>query len=189
MEPQPPSEFVLSLRLPELGHKDAANDLLPLVYDELKKLAAVHMVGEGPNITLQPTALVHEAYLKLVGKGDPGWNGKAHFFGAAAKAMRQVLVDRSRRNGALKHGGGWKRRTLDDIDGTPGLAVDEYDFVALDDALNELEKDHADVVQVVNLRFFAGLSIVDTARLMQMTDDVVTVKWKFAKAWLLRRLK
>ena len=189
MEPQEPSDVVLSLRLTDDGHKDAAKDLLPLVYKELRNLAEVKMIGEGPQVTLQPTALVHEAYMKLVGKGDPGWRGKAHFFGAAAKAMRQVLVERSRRNNALKNGGGWKRRPLEDIEGSPDLAVDQYDFVALDDALNELEREHADVVQIVNLRFFAGLSIVETAKLMQMSDDVVTTKWKFAKAWLIRRLK
>jgi RNA polymerase sigma factor (TIGR02999 family) len=187
MESHEPGDVRVSLRLTN-GHKSTAEDLLPLVYDELRKLAAVRMVGEGPQVTLQPTALVHEAYVRLVGGGDPGWNGKAHFFGAAAKAMRQVLVDRSRWNHALKHGGGWKRRSMKELDCSCELAVDEYDFVALDDALKVLEKDHADAVQVVNLRFFAGLSIEDTAKLMQVSDDVVTKKWLFAKAWLHRRL-
>ncbi|MBX3378307.1 MAG: hypothetical protein KF678_15030 [Phycisphaeraceae bacterium] len=187
MEPQEPSDVRVSLRLNN-GHKSSAEALLPLVYDELRKLAAVRMVGEGPQVTLQPTALVHEAYVKLVGSGDPGWNGKAHFFGAAAKAMRQVLVDRSRRNHALKNGGGWRRRDMENLEGSSELAVDEFDFVALDDALNVLEKDHADMVQIVSLRFFAGLSIEDTAKLMQVSDEVVKQKWAFAKAWLHRRL-
>lgn len=180
--------FVVQLQLAGTGHKQAAADLLPLVYDELRKVAAVRLVRGAPQPTLQPTALVHEAYLRLVGSGDPGWNGKHHFFGAAAKAMRNILVDRAKHRGSIKHGGGMRRVGMDAIDGSPTLLVDEIDFVGLDKALTEFESVSPEEAKVVMLRYFAGLSEVETAQVMELSVTTVRRRWTYAKAWLHRKL-
>src|SRR5262245_34693926 len=141
------------------GDSGAARELLPLVYDELRKLAKARLARERANVTLQPTALVHEAYLRLVGGADVAWDGRGHFFAAAARAMRQILVDRARHRGRIKRGGGQKRIELDDA----ALAVEppSTDMLALNDALDRLEKSDARKSEVVMLRYFAGLSIED----------------------------
>jgi RNA polymerase sigma factor (TIGR02999 family) len=161
---------------------------LPLVYDELRKVAAVRLVRSAPQATLQPTALVHEAYLRLVGSGDPGWNGKRHFFGAAARAMRNILVDRAKQKAAVKRGGGLRRVGMDAIDTSPGLAIEEIDFVGLDSALTEFERVSSEATQVVMLRYFAGLSETETAKMMGLSVTTVRRRWAYAKAWLHRRL-
>ncbi|MHC4320071.1 MAG: sigma-70 family RNA polymerase sigma factor [Planctomycetota bacterium] len=164
------------------GDGRASDQLLPLVYDELRKLAGRRMAREQPGQTLQPTALVHEAYLRLVGSGQAEWNSRGHFFAAAAEAMRRILVDRARRRGRIRHGGGRKR--------IPGsmeeIAADEEsaDLVVLDDALRRLEKEDERVSRIVMLRFFAGLSVEDTAKALAISPTTVKRDWAFARAWL-----
>ena len=163
------------------GDRHASEELLPLVYDELRRLAEARMGLESPQ-TLQPTALVHEAYLRLVGDDGAEWDGRAHFFGAAANAMRRILIDRARRVQSAKHGGGRERVAL-----TEAEQVDELDtasLVALDDALDELQRRDQRKGQIVMLRFFAGLSIADTAAALGLSPATVKSEWRFARAWL-----
>src|SRR5947208_1511209 len=142
------------------GDRQAAADLLPLVYDELRKLAAARMAAESPGQTLQPTALVHEAYLRLVGPADGAkWDGRGHFFAAAAEAMRRILVDTARRKGRDKHGGDWTRVDLDLAQ--PAAPDPRHDLVALDAALTRLALVDAQAAKLVALRHFAGLSVTD----------------------------
>ena len=166
--------------------KDAA-ELLPLVYDELRKLAAARLAEEKPGQTLQPTALVHEAYLRLVGNdaGQP-WNGRGHFFAAAAEAMRRILVDAARRKQADKHGGGRARVNLPLDLAAPGDLPD--DLVALDDALDALGRHDPDAARLVSLRYFAGLTHQDAAEAMGISRGAADRLWALARAWLYRRL-
>jgi len=163
------------------GDPRAAEELLPLVYDELRRLADRYVARERNPITLQATALVHEAYDRLVRGVDLSWNGKGHFFGAAARAMRRILVDRARRYQAVKHGGDRKRMPLpDDL-----AAYDEsHDMVALDDALSKLEVLDKQMSAVVHLRYFAGLSVEETAQIMGLSSRTIDRIWTRAKAWL-----
>lgn len=174
------------LRSVESGDRLASDDLLPLVYDELRRLAAARLSQEAPGHTLQPTALVHEAYLRLLGDQDPGWDNRRHFFAAAAESMRRILVDRARRKSAEKHGGRLQRVDLDEH-----WAVDDDQpdrLVALDDALVELEKHDPNAAQIVKLRFFAGLNHQDAAAAMQISRRSADRLWALAKAWLYRQL-
>jgi RNA polymerase sigma factor (TIGR02999 family) len=139
-----------------------------------------------PGNTLQPTALVHEAYLKLIGAGDPGWNGRGHFFGAAARAMRDILVDQARRKAAAKHGGDRRRVELEEA--IIELQEPVEDVLALDHALKKLEVEEPDLANVVMLRYFAGLSEVETAAALGLSERTVRRDWRFVKAWLLREL-
>ncbi|MFQ5415108.1 MAG: ECF-type sigma factor [Phycisphaerae bacterium] len=164
------------------GDPRAGEQLIPIVYDELRRLAEHRMAAETPGQTLQATALVHEAYLRLVGDHDVQWDSRGHFFAAAARAMRRILVERARRRARIKHGGGRRRADLDALQ----LAGDEpaEDLVALDDALSKLalcDKRKADVVM---LRYFTGLTIDDTARALGVSPATVKSDWSFAKAWL-----
>ena len=159
-----------------------SEDLLPLVYDELRTLAAARLAREKPGQTLQATALVHEAYMRLSGDPDVKWNNKGHFFGAAALAMRRILVERARRVGRIKHGGGRGRVPL------TGIQVEadgeSLDFVALDEALRRMEKEDPRMAQVVMLRFFAGLSIEETSNAIGVSANTVKREWACARAWL-----
>jgi RNA polymerase sigma factor (TIGR02999 family) len=171
----------------EAGDAGAAEQLLPLVYDELRKLAAHRLDHQTPGQTLQPTALVHEAYLRLV--GDPAgddWDGRAHFFAAAAEAMRRVLVEHARRRGRQKRGGGLARRDLDPDD----LAAPEVreDLLALEEALTRLAAADPQAAQLVQLRYFAGLAIPDAARTLGVAPRTADRLWAFARAWLLREM-
>jgi RNA polymerase sigma factor (TIGR02999 family) len=169
------------------GDPQAAGQLLPLVYDELRELAARRMAGEKPGQTLDATALVHEAYLRLVGNdAEPQWNDRGHFFAAAAEAMRHILVDRARRKRRAKHGGGRQRVELDEAVATPPSAAE--DLLALDDALTKLGGEDADAAAVVKLRYFAGLSIEEAARGLGMSRATAYRHWTFARAWLLNEL-
>jgi RNA polymerase sigma factor (TIGR02999 family) len=164
----------------------AAAELLPLLYDELKALAKSRMERELPGQTLQATALVHEAYLRLVGERDPGWNGRGHFFGAAAEAMRRILIERARGRGRVKRGGGRERVELTEVatlDGEPSV-----DVLALDEALTRLAEHDERKARVVNLRHFAGLSLEDTAFALDVSLATVKSDWSFARAWLHREL-
>jgi RNA polymerase sigma factor (TIGR02999 family) len=173
------------------GDPKAAAELLPLVYDELRKLAAARLAAERPGQTLQATALVHEAYLRLVGQGvNAGWKGRGHFFGAAAEAMRRILVDAARRKQAGKHGGGRDREPLDMAatvlapDGSP-----VEDLLALDDALNRLAVEDPQKARLVELRYFAGLSVEETAEAMSISPATAKRHWVYARAWLYGQLE
>jgi RNA polymerase sigma factor (TIGR02999 family) len=163
-----------------------AAELLPIVYAELRRLAAALAGRLPPGQTLQPTALVHEAYLRLVGNQDPGWNGRRHFFGAAARAMRDILVEQARRKGARKHGGGGHRVEL-----TEGLALIKPpadDLLAVDEAIQKLQSEKPHLAEIAMLRFFAGLSTDETAAVLGVSASTLAREWRFARAWLARRL-
>jgi RNA polymerase sigma factor (TIGR02999 family) len=166
--------------------------LLPLVYEELRRLARGQMKNErgGPSgQTLQATALVHEAYLRLVGDADVQWQNRAHFFGAAARAMRRILVDRARHRGRRKRGGDWDRVELGDKS-MPGAGPGGgTDLVGLDAALARLEAEDSRKAEVVMLRYFAGLSIEETAAALSLSTATVKNEWTFARAWLKRELE
>ena len=169
------------------GDRRAAGELLPLVYDELRSLARQRMRSEQAGQTLQATALVHEAYLRLLGGADgPNWDGRRHFYAAAAEAMRRILVERARRRSSRRHGGGRERVDLDDaalaVDGPPDR------LLALDEALTALAERHPDKAQLVRLRFFAGLTIQEAADTMGVSTATAERHWTFARAWLYRRL-
>lgn len=171
------------------GDSAAVGDLLPLVYSELRKLAAAKMAAERSDQTLQGTALVHEAYLRLIGDGDQRarWHGRAHFFGAAAEAMRRILVENARRRNRVKHGGGKIRVQLAD----PSAFAPDADekLLALDEALEALAGEDPQAAQVVELRRFAGLKHEEIARVLGMTVYHARQKWTYARAWLRDAMK
>jgi RNA polymerase sigma factor (TIGR02999 family) len=174
------------LRQLDLSDPKQADDLLRVVYDELRQLASRHLRGERAGHTLQPTALVHEAYLRLVGAEDIGFESRAHFFGTAARAMRQVLVDHARRRNADKRGGNWERVTLD-----TGLAEEEAvaaDVLDLHAALEKLLQHDADLARLVELRFFAGLTLDEAADALGVSRRKVAKDWSVARLWLQREL-
>jgi RNA polymerase sigma factor (TIGR02999 family) len=165
------------------GDPKAAADLLPLVYDELRKLAAVRLAGEKPGQTLQATALVHEAYLRLVGGGAPrDWNGLGHFFGAAAAAMRRILVDQARRKQADKRGGPGRRVPLDAAD--VGLASPADELLDIDEALTRLAAEDAQAARLIQLRYFGGLSIEDAAEVVGLSRSTAYAHWSYARVRL-----
>jgi RNA polymerase sigma factor (TIGR02999 family) len=177
------SEVTHILSAIERGDPQAAEQLLPLVYDELRKLAAQRLAGEGPDHTLQPTALVHEAYLKLVGpEPQRPWNGRGHFFAAAAEAMRRILIDHARRKHRARRGGGRKRVELQDIDLAAEEGVD--DLLALDEALSRLAAADPRRAELVRLRYFAGLTLEQAAELLGISRATADRHWAFARAWL-----
>ena len=169
------------------GDLEAADELLPIVYDELRRLAARKLSQEKPGQTLQATALVHEAYIRLVGSHDPGWENRGHFFAAAAEAMRRLLVDRARRKKRLRRGGAWERVGLDVAE----LTVDgpSEDLLALDQALEKLADKHPVDGEVVKLRYFAGLSNDQVAEALGISPRTARRRWQYARAWLLRELE
>lgn len=170
------------------GDPRAAADLLPLVYDELRKLAASRLAHERAGHTLQPTALVHEAYVRLVGGGQPrDWDGRGHFFAAAAEAMRRILVESARRKGRARHGGGRKRLTLDDLDVAVPAAEDD-DVLALSECLDQLAEVNPRAAQVVKLRYFAGLTGREAADILAISPRKADQVWAYARAWLLDHL-
>jgi RNA polymerase sigma factor (TIGR02999 family) len=163
-----------------------AAELLPQVYAELRNLAAALTARLQPGQTLQATALVHEAYLRLVRDHDPGWEGRRHFFGAAARAMREILIEQVRRKDSLKRGGGGRRIEL-----TEGLAFIEPpadDLLALDEAIGQLQLEKPHLAEIVLLRYFTGLSVEETAGIVGRSVSTVTRDWRFARAWLAGRL-
>lgn len=165
------------------GDRQAAADLLPLVYDELRTLAAARMSAERPDHTLDATALVHEAYLRLVGPGDAGaWNGRGHFFAAAAEAMRRILVESARRKGRHKRGGGLGRVDLAGVD-VPATAPGD-DLLALDAALDRFAAEYPSHARLVTLRYFAGCTLPEAARALGISDATADRYWAFARAWL-----
>jgi RNA polymerase sigma factor (TIGR02999 family) len=167
----------------EQGDPQAAGQLLPLVYNELRRLATQKLAGEAPGQTLQPTALVHEAYLRLVGPSDDRvWEGRGHFFAAAAEAMRRILVEAARRRGRLKRGGGRPRVELLDADLTVNAPPDEV--IVVDEALERLTAEDAQAAGLVKLRYFAGLSVEEAAQALGLSRATAYRHWSYARAWV-----
>jgi len=177
------SEFTRVLSAIEQGDPHAAEQLLPLVYDELRKLAAQKLAHEKPGQTLEATALVHEAYLRLVGADlKRPWDSRGHFFAAAAEAMRRILVENARRKSAQKHGGNLVRRTLEDL---PQVAPElGEDLLALDEALEKFAKEEPVKAELVKLRHFAGLTVDQTAEVLNISPATADRYWAYARAWL-----
>jgi RNA polymerase sigma factor (TIGR02999 family) len=169
------------------GDARAAEQLLPLVYDELRRLAAARMAREAPGQTLQPTALVHEAWLRLSGPKEAHWNSRAHFFGAAAEAMRRILIDNARRKQREKHGGGHERTGLTSIE--VAVATQDERLLAVNEALEKLAAHDPVGAQLIKLRFFAGLPNVEAARLLGVPEGTAKRAWSYARAWLMAELK
>lgn len=169
------------------GDSGAADDLFPLIYEQLLALARSHMRQESPNHTLQATALVHEAYLRLVGSNPLSWTSRAEFFHASANAMRRILIDHARRRGRVKRGGERKREPLDAVD----LAVtsDPDEVMAIDAAVTRLAAQDQRAADIVQLRFYAGLSVEDTAKALGLSERTVKREWAFARAWLYQELR
>jgi RNA polymerase sigma factor (TIGR02999 family) len=168
------------------GNQSALNQLLPLVYAELRRIAARQLRGERVNHTLQPTALVHEAYLRLVDQRQVDWHGRAHFFGVAAQIMRRILVDHARRHAAAKRGDGVQSVSIDDAKEVASSG--ELPILALDRALDRLEKVDPELARIVELRAFGGLSIEEAAHVLNVSPSTVKREWRTAKAWLTREL-
>src|SRR5207253_973241 len=180
------SEITRILDAIEKCEPRAADQLLPLVYDELRKLAAWKMSHEPPGQTLQPTALVHEAWLRLTGKENPQWNNRAHFFGAAAEAMRRILIENARRKMARRHGGDQVRLDVDDLEiALPGA---DDQMLAINDALEKLAALDQPKAELVKLRYFAGLTIEQAAQVLGISEATAKRWWSYARAWLYREV-
>ena len=187
-EQQPATAQQVTLLLARARDGDclATRELFPLVYEELRRLADHYLSDEGRMLTLQTTALVHEAFLRLMGPGDTSWENRRHFFGAASQAMRRILVDHARRRLADKRGAGLERVTLADLDIASPEA--DLDLVGLDSALEDLGRDEPRLADVVTMRVFAGMSIDETAQAMELSPATVKRDWTFARAWLADRM-
>ena len=181
------SEVTLILHAIEQGDAQAANELLTLVYDELRRVAAHKMANEAPGHTLQPTALVYEAWLHLGGENQPTWKNRAHFFGAAAEAMRRILVDRARTKQALKRGGNLERVDLDAVELASPMPDDE--LLALDEALDRLATVDTRAAEMVKLCFFVGLTQEEAAKELGVSLATAERIWGFARSWLLREMQ
>jgi RNA polymerase sigma factor (TIGR02999 family) len=169
------------------GDPRAADELLPLVYEELRKLAASKMAGEAPGQTLQPTALVHEAWLRLAGNQAAHWEGRHHFFGAAAEAMRRILIDNARRKAAQRHGGKLERVDILEID--LASAAPDDDLLALNEALERFEAVDKPKAELVKLRYFAGLTIEEAAAALGISLATAKRWWTFSRAWLFNQIR
>ena len=181
------TEVTNILRRIDEGDRSAAVELLPVVYDELRQLARVRLSREQGPQTLQPTALVHEAYLRLVGDGAADqWRGRGHFFGAAAQAMRRILIDNARRKRRHKHGGGKQPVSLDSFDVSEAQPPEE--LLHLDEALQRLESQMPEVARVVILRYFGGLQVEEVAEALGISVRTANRHWAYAKAWLFRQI-
>ncbi|HEX4350987.1 MAG TPA: ECF-type sigma factor [Verrucomicrobiae bacterium] len=172
----------------EQGDPQAADELLPLVYGELRKLAAAKMAREAPNQTLQPTALVHEAWLRLVGKDNPRFANRAHFFAAAAEAIRRILIDKARRKHALRHGGaGQQRIDLEEVEiAAPG---DSQEVLEVNDALDKLALQNQAEAELVKLRYFVGMTLEEAAAAMNISARSADNYWAHAKVWLFKEIE
>jgi RNA polymerase sigma factor (TIGR02999 family) len=181
------SDITLVLEAINRGESQASEQLLPLVYNELRNLATAKMLQESAGHTLQPTALVHEAWLRLAGDGDKNWKGRAYFFAAAAEAMRRILVEHARRKARLKHGGGQQRLDIENLE----LAEPQPDrkILLVDEALEHLEKSNPERARVVVLKFFGGLTNKEVAETLDIGERTVDRHWVCAKAWLYQKLQ
>ena len=180
------SEITLLLQAVERGQSRASEELLPLVYNELRQLAAARMAQEAAGQTLQATALVHEAWLRLVGDGDRTWQNRAHFFGAAAEAMRRILIERARRKSSLKHGGGGERLNVEELE-LAETTPDEK-ILLVNDALEQLEVAQPERARVVVLKYFGGLTNKEVAEALDISERSVDRHWMCAKNWLFRKI-
>lgn len=169
------------------GDGQASEELLPLVYHELRQLAAARMAQESAGQTLQATALVHEAWLRMVGEGDRTWQNRAHFFGAAAEAMRRILVENARRKSRLKRGGGQVRLDIEDLD--LAAATPDDKVLLMDDALEQLKAEDPEKARLVVLKFFGGMTNQEVAESMGVTERTVERQWAYAKAWLFQKIQ
>ena len=183
------SDLTVILQQIESGDSQAASRLLPLVYDELRKLAAQKMSREASGQTLQATALVHEAWLRLGGDQQPQWQNRAHFFAAAAEAMRRILIDNARRKKALRHGGHAERVNLDLDSLELAAGMDDDQLLALHEALDRLTAHDAVKAELVKLRFFAGLTIEEAAKVLGLSEPTAKRYWAYARAWLYREVR
>jgi len=172
----------------EAADAPAAADLIPLVYPELRRLAAQKMAWERPGQTLQATALVHEAYLRLLGSGAPQrWNNRGHFFAAAAEAMRRILIENARRKQCRKHGGQLERVDISDVDVAVNAADEQ--LILVDDALQKLEKEDPSAAELIKLRFFAGMTNEEAARNLGLSERTARRLWAYARAWLYQEIQ
>ena len=172
----------------EQGDAQAANRLLPLVYDELRQLAAIKMARENPGQTLQATALVHEAWLRLGGDHQIAWRNRTHFFAAAADAMRRILIDNARRKNAVRHGGQAERVDFDLDSLELAVGMDDGQLLALHEALDALAARDAVKAELVKLRFFAGLTLAEAAKVLELSEPTAKRYWAYARAWLYREI-
>lgn len=180
------SDITLILEAIGRGDRQASEDLLPMVYQELRRLAAARMAQEAAGHTLQPTALVHEAWLRLTGNGQQTWQNRAHFFGAAAEAMRRILIEQARRKSRLKRGGG--KTILDIADFDLAAAIPDEKILLVNDALETLKATDPEKAQVVLLKFFGGLTNDQVAEILNVNEKTVRRQWEFAKAWLFEHI-
>lgn len=176
------------LRAIAAGDREAGERLIPLVYQELRKMAARRMAGNLAGQTLQPTALVHEAWLRMGGENPRGWENRAHFFAAAATAMRSVLVDRARRRKAMRHGGGQQRVNVDHVE-IASQVVNDDQILAVHEALERLAVEEPQKAELVKLRYFAGLSVEETAETLGISEPTAKRWWAYARGWLGREIK
>jgi len=181
------SEVTRILNAIDHGDPRAADELLPLVYDQLRELAARKMAHEAPGQTLQPTALVHEAWLRLVGNQSVQWEGRAHFFAAAAEAMRRILINNARRKRALRHGGGQQRVDIDAIE--VATTAKDQEMLAVDEALEKLATHDRAKAELVKLLYFVGLTIPEAASILGISEPTAKRHWAYARAWLLSAIE
>ncbi len=181
------SDVTLILQAMGRGEERTLDELLPLVYEELRHLAAARMAQESAGHTLQPTALVHEAWMRLVRDGDRTWKNRAYFFGAAAEAMRRILIESARHKSRLKYGGGQERLNIEDVD-LAGTTPDEK-VLLINDALEQLEAEHPERARVVVLKYFGGLTNKEVAELLGISERTVDRHWVCAKEWLFRKVR
>jgi len=182
------SDVTRILNAIERGDAKATDELLPLVYEELRLLAAQKLSHEPPGQTLQATALVHEAYIRLVGEQSQNWTGHAHFFRAAAEAMRRILIDNARRKKAVKRSGGRQRVGLEEAMVESRETCSPDDLIALDEALTKLAQDDPVKAEAVKLRYFAGMTVEQTAEVLGISTTTAKLHWAYARAWLLREV-
>jgi RNA polymerase sigma factor (TIGR02999 family) len=181
------SDITLMLEAISGGDSHASEQLLPVVYDELRRLAAARMAQEAAGHTLQPTALVHEAWLRLTGGQKQSWENRAHFFGAAAEAMRRILIERARRKSRLKRGSGQALLDIADLDVI--AAMPDEKILLVDEALEQLKQEDPEKARIVMLKFFAGLTNEQAAEILNVNERTVRRQWEFAKAWLFDRIR
>ena len=174
------------LRAASHGDSDAARKLMPLIYEELRKLAAHRMSRQPAGHTLQATALVHDAYLRLLGNGEQSWNDRRHFFAAAAEAMRHILIDHARRKGAMRRGGGVEKVQFDDA--VLATQTTDENLLVIDEALEKLAMQDAATVELVKLRFFAGFTFAEAAGIIGVSERTAKRMWAYARAWLFEEL-
>jgi len=181
------SEATRILQSIDSGDPNAAEELLPLVYNELRRLAASKMARENPGQTLQATALVHEVYIKLIGSENQEWKGSAHFFGAAAEAMRRILIDNARRKQRARHGGGKPKVDLDKVD--VAMESDSDTLLLIHEALDALAKEDPLKAELVKLRFFVGMSVSEAGQMLGLSERTIHRHWTFTRAWLYEHIK